>query len=143
MLQFALMLSLLPTCPADGPVTSPFGRRVHPMTGERSFHRGIDLGAPRGSPIRAAWGGVVAHVGRSKSWGRNVVVQSGAFSVRYAHASAVVVAQGDVLARGDLLGKVGATGRTTGPHLHLEASRGRRRLRPDFLIATCQVARVR
>lgn len=142
-LALVLVLLMLPACPADGAVTSGYGLRVHPLTGLRSMHRGIDLAAPRGSPIRSAWPGVVEHVGRSKTWGRNVVVRTGPFAVRYAHAHTVEVEEGDAVARGAQIGTVGATGRATGPHLHLEVARGRRRLRPDFLLATCQAARVR
>lgn len=143
MLALVLVLRFLPACPCDAAVTSGYGRRVHPVTGERSFHRGVDLGAPTGTPIRAAWAGLVEHVGRSKTWGRNVVVRTGNLSVRYAHASDVDVAEGDVVVRGAVLGHVGATGRVTGPHLHLEVARRGRRLRPDFLLAMCQAVRVR
>lgn len=137
MLAAVLVALLVPTCPVDGVVTSGYGRRVHPVTGRLSPHRGVDLGAPRGTPIHAALGGVVEHVGDSSGWGRNVVVRTGTLWVRYAHASTVAVGKGDRIRRGDLVGTVGSTGRATGPHLHLEVARGPRRIDPTFLLCTC------
>jgi murein DD-endopeptidase MepM/ murein hydrolase activator NlpD len=137
-LAAVLVAILLPACPVDGVVTSGYGRRIHPLTGRLSQHRGVDVAAPQGTPIMAVLGGVVDAVGRSSTWGHNVVVRSGTLWIRYAHASTVAVRVGDRLGRGDLVGTVGSTGRTTGPHLHLEATRGRRRIDPKFLIAACR-----
>lgn len=143
MLGLALAILLLPSCPAEGAITSPYGRRIHPLTGRRSFHAGVDVGAPQGSPIRAAFSGTVIHAGRSRTWGRNVVVRTGPLQIRYAHASELEVDEGDEVDAGQQLGAVGATGRVTGPHLHVQVERRGRRVRPDFLLATCAGTRVR
>jgi murein DD-endopeptidase MepM/ murein hydrolase activator NlpD len=132
-----IVAMLVPACPVDGVVTSEYGRRVHPVTGRLSLHRGVDVAAPEGTRIGAALAGIVEAVGRSSTWGHNVVVRSGSLSIRYAHASTVAVSVGDRLGRGDLVGTVGSTGRTTGPHLHFEAIRRSRRIDPMFLMTTC------
>lgn len=137
MLAAILIATVVPACPVDGAVTSGYGRRVHPVTGRLSLHRGVDVAAPEGTRIGAAVGGVVEAIGQSSTWGHNVVVRSGPLWIRYAHASTVAVRVGDRLGRGDLVGTVGSTGRATGPHLHLEATRGNRRIDPTFLICAC------
>lgn len=142
-LGLVLALLMLPSCPADGPVTSPYGRRIHPLTGQRSFHAGVDVGAPKGTPIRAALGGEVVHAGRSRTWGRNVVVRTRGLRVRYAHASDILVTEGELVDAGQRLGSVGSTGRATGPHLHVQVDRRGRHVRPDFLLVKCQAARAR
>lgn len=102
-------------------VSSPFGHRVHPITGAWRLHAGIDLAAPTGQPVFAAATGRVAFAGRRGGYGALVVVAHACgFETRYAHLSEIDVAVGDVVATGARLGAVGETGRTTGPHLHYE-----------------------
>ncbi len=111
----------LPVWPADGPITSRFGPRTHPITGERRLHAGVDVGAHAGAPIAAAGPGVVIRAGPAGGYGNLVEVDHGAgLTTRYAHASAVLVAAGQTVAAGALLARVGSTGASTGPHLHYE-----------------------
>jgi murein DD-endopeptidase MepM/ murein hydrolase activator NlpD len=101
--------------PVNAPVTSPFGPR-----GAR-FHAGIDLAAGLGTPVVAARGGVVTFADWNDGFGKLVVVAHGAGVVTlYAHLSEISVAPGSRLAGADVLGRVGSTGRSTGPHLHFE-----------------------
>jgi murein DD-endopeptidase MepM/ murein hydrolase activator NlpD len=107
--------------PLDGVLTSPYGRRRSPFTRQWKFHRGLDLSAPIGSEIRAPAPGTILSAGWNSGYGRMVQVDHGYGVVsRYAHMGRVRVKKGDRVRRGDALGGVGMTGRTTGPHLHYE-----------------------
>jgi murein DD-endopeptidase MepM/ murein hydrolase activator NlpD len=105
-------------------VTSNFGRRMHPVLKNWRDHRGVDFGAPVGTPVRASSDGVVSFVGtHSGGYGNLVVLKhSGNVSTAYAHLSAFApnLHVGDAVEQGQAVGKVGATGRVTGPHLHYE-----------------------
>ena len=106
---------------ADGFVGSGFGWRSDPFSGEMSHHSGIDFAAPTGTPIHAAAGGVVVLAEYHPVWGNVVEVDHGnAMLTRYAHASRLNVAPGDIVKRGQKLAEVGSTGRSTGSHLHFE-----------------------
>ncbi len=106
---------------ADGFVGSGFGWRSDPFSGEMSHHSGIDFAAPTGTPIHAAAGGVVVMAGYHPVWGNVVEVDHGnTMLTRYAHASRLNVAPGDIVKRGQKLAEVGSTGRSTGSHLHFE-----------------------
>lgn len=101
--------------------TSGYGMRRHPITGQRSMHAGIDLAAPRGTPVKATVEGVVSVAGRQGGFGNVVRIRhSLGFETVYAHLSAIHVKKGDQVRRGDLIGGVGSTGRSTGNHLHYE-----------------------
>jgi len=118
-------------------ITSGFGERRDPITGERSTHTGIDLGAPEGTPIPAALDGVVLSAGPRGGYGNAVEVgHADGSSTLYAHASEVFVAPGERVEAGQPLGLVGQTGRTTGPHLHLEVRRGGRFVDPRLALKT-------
>ena len=109
------------TLPVAGPVTSPFGARTSPTTGAQEFHEGIDIGAARGTPIRAAASGTVTFAGQMSGYGNVVIVShDGGLQTRYAHQSAMSVTAGQTVAAGDVIGAVGSTGEATGPHLHFE-----------------------
>jgi murein DD-endopeptidase MepM/ murein hydrolase activator NlpD len=102
-------------------LTSGFGMRVNPVTGLYREHDGVDLAAAAGTPIVATTGGVVGKAGWSGGYGLMVAVESGAgLETRYAHMSRVAVLPGAQIRAGDVLGYVGSTGRSTGPHLHYE-----------------------
>lgn len=111
------------TVPCSGAlvVTSAFGWRDHPISGEESFHTGVDLGAEYGTPIGAVWAGTVAYAGWYGGYGNVVVLDHGdtVFTL-YGHFAEVTVEPGQSVAAGDLIGYVGSTGYSTGPHLHLE-----------------------
>lgn len=105
--------------PTVGSVTSEYGWRIHPIRGDRSFHDGIDYGAPCGTPVRSTADGVVGSVGWAGAYGRRIEVDHGDARVSsYSHLSATRVAPGDRVARGDVVGLVGTTGLSTGCHLH-------------------------
>jgi len=108
--------------PLEGAVlTSGFGIRNHPVLGGRRQHHGIDLAAPTGTPVFATGDGVVGRADLYSSYGLFISIEHGAsMETRYAHLSRLAVAAGDTVKKGDLIGYVGSTGRSTGPHLHYE-----------------------
>lgn len=111
--------------PANGPVTSPFGMRFHPIDHVWRFHDGLDIGAACGSAIMAAAPGRVVEVSYSSGWGNRVVIDHGvingqALKTSYNHAASYQVAVGDTVARGQVIGAVGSTGVSTGCHLHFQ-----------------------
>jgi murein DD-endopeptidase MepM/ murein hydrolase activator NlpD len=109
-----------PTIPQT-PTTSPFGWRTHPITGDRRFHAGLDLGAPHGSPIYAAEAGIVTTAGSKGGYGEAVVIEHNKeLSTLYGHTSKLYVREGQKVVRGQLIAEVGSTGASTGPHLHFE-----------------------
>lgn len=100
-------------------VTSPFGTRIHPITKKQSFHNGVDLGASSGTPIYASRSGTVTTAVYSGSWGNYVQIDHGdGFSSLYAHMTKFVVSNGQKVKQGQVIGYVGSTGQSTGPHLH-------------------------
>lgn len=105
-----------------GTLTSNYGYRIHPISGKRKMHTGIDLAAPAGTPILAAESGTVSLVRKlGTGYGWYVVVSHGSnISTLYAHMSSIIVSQGQVVSRGQKLGGVGTTGSSTGNHLHFE-----------------------
>jgi len=103
-------------------VTSEFGYRRDPFTGERKGHTGLDLGAPKGTSIRAALPGTVCLVRHSTTgYGYHVMIDhGGGFTTLYAHCSKILVYEGQEVGAGDIIAQVGSTGRSTGNHLHFE-----------------------
>lgn len=102
-------------------LSSTYGMRVHPVLGRRKRHDGVDLAAPTGTPVFATADGAVARAERSRSYGLVVYLDHGAeLETRYAHLSRLLVADGQTVRKGDVIGYVGSTGRSTGPHLHYE-----------------------
>ena len=112
----------LPTfMPISGRLSGAFGWRTDPLHGSGRFHAGVDLAAPAGSPIRATSDGSVTSSGWAGGYGYMVVVSHGnGVETRYAHMSAVAVDVGRSVRQGDVIGLVGSTGRSTGPHVHYE-----------------------
>jgi murein DD-endopeptidase MepM/ murein hydrolase activator NlpD len=107
------------------PQTSAFGWRTHPIFGDRRLHAGIDMGAPIGTPVRAAESGTVLIAGAASGYGTLVVVgHGGGLSSAYAHLSTISVSPGQSVRRGEQVGEVGNEGNSTGPHLHFEVRRG-------------------
>jgi murein DD-endopeptidase MepM/ murein hydrolase activator NlpD len=105
----------------DSALTSAFGMRQSPFTGAWQFHRGIDLAAPVGTSVSACKAGTVRFTGYSQVYGNHVIVShAGNMESLYAHLSVMSVKPGDVVTKGEVIGKVGVTGATTGPHLHFE-----------------------
>jgi len=107
--------------PVSGLVSSPFGFRWHPLHQDVRFHFGTDIAADTGVPILAFADGRVISAREGVGWGKYILLYHGdGIYTRYAHASALYVRTGDVVERGRMIGRVGATGGATGPHLHFE-----------------------
>jgi len=101
--------------------TSPFGTRTDPFRGNSSFHPGVDLAAPVGTPVYATGDAMVSRAGPAAGYGNLVVLLHGAgIETRYGHLSRVLVKVGQTVRRGEMIGLVGSTGRSTGNHLHYE-----------------------
>ena len=104
-----------------GWLSSPFGRRTDPFTGRLAMHDGVDLAGKAGADFMSVAAGVVTFAGNRKGYGRVVEVNhGGGYATRYAHARELVVKVGDIVRKGQTLGKIGSSGRSTGPHVHFE-----------------------
>ncbi len=118
-----------------GRVSSTYGWRRDPIHGRAKFHGGIDLAARYGTEVPAAADGTVVSAGEQGGYGLTVVVKHrDGFQTRYAHLSSIDVHEGDAVGKGELLGRVGSTGRSTGPHLHFEVLKGGQRIDPDRFV---------
>ncbi len=107
--------------PVIGTITSTFGYRPDPVTGEVAFHTGIDISAAEGTPVVAALGGTVINVEDDETYGKTVEIDHGLGVVTlYAHAKDVTVKLGDAVKQGDAIGSVGMTGKATSPNCHFE-----------------------
>ena len=112
-------------------ISSRFGHRRDPFTGRRALHGGLDYAARRGTPVRATASGRVIRAGRQGGYGKLVEIDhGGGITTRYAHLHRIHVKKGQRVGRGKRIGKVGSTGRSTGPHLHYEVRRRGRVLDP-------------
>lgn len=128
--------------PVNGPITSPFGWRIHPIHGTRKHHNGVDFGAEKGSPIRAADSGRITEVVSTcqegdqecgGGFGNYIVIDHGnGFETLYAHllTNSATVRVGAWVEQGQVIGRVGSTGWSTGPHLHFELYQNRKRVDP-------------
>lgn len=121
--------------PVEGAVTSGFGLRADPFTGDAALHRGMDVGAPEGTPIRAPAAGVVRSAGERGGYGHAVEIDHGGGLVTlYGHASELLVSAGDRVAAGQEIARVGRSGRATGAHLHFEVRMGGRPVDPSRVL---------
>jgi murein DD-endopeptidase MepM/ murein hydrolase activator NlpD len=107
--------------PVEGQVTGSFGERIDPFNGEGAFHSGVDIGSSYGHPIVAPADGVVTVTDTMGGYGKTIMIDHGnGISTRYGHLSGFSVTAGQKVQRGDVIGYVGESGRSTGPHLHYE-----------------------
>lgn len=119
--QKSLLQSIPSIAPVEGWVTSGFGSRTSPFTGESTQHMGIDIAAPPGTPVKAPADGVVIYAGKKEGFGNFVMIAHGYGIIsRFGHNEQNIVQPGQKVARGEQIATVGATGRTTGPHVHYE-----------------------
>ncbi|MBN2059219.1 MAG: M23 family metallopeptidase [Deltaproteobacteria bacterium] len=116
------MLSCTPSIwPTKGWITSNFGNRISPFTDQKEFHSGLDISARTGSPIIAPADGIVDSIGSTYGFGKTIIIKHGyGHKTKYAHLSEYLVKKGEKVKRGQHIGLVGSSGRTTGPHLHYE-----------------------
>ncbi len=127
--------SIQPISPEDSYwMTSPFGYRSDPFNKRRTVHHGIDLAGPYGLKIYATGDGVVVSAYYNKhGYGKEVIIDHGfGYRTRYAHLQLLLVKPGDIVKRGHVVGELGSTGRSTGPHLHYEVQYNRRAINPLF-----------
>jgi murein DD-endopeptidase MepM/ murein hydrolase activator NlpD len=119
--QINVMASTPTINPTKGLITSTFGFRKSPFTGLRDFHYGLDIGAKIGTPVKATADGKVTFSSRQGSLGNLVIIDHGhGMLTRYGHLSKILINRGDFVKRGEIIGEVGNTGRSTGSHLHYE-----------------------
>lgn len=112
-------------------ITSTYGRRQDPMGDGTKFHSGVDLACNPGTPVKATADGIVSHSGWTTDSGYVIVLEHGlGFSTIYAHNKSNSVNVGDKVLRGDVIGHVGSTGRTTGPHVHYEVLKDGKNINP-------------
>ncbi len=120
-----------------GYVSSGYGWRVHPISGEKNLHRGVDIAVAQGTPIKAIHDGRVVSAGDAGSYGLCVVIEDEkGYQSRYAHCSSLSVSEGQEVKRGDVIAAVGSTGNSTGPHLHLEIMLDGEYLNPYYFVDT-------
>lgn len=118
-----------------GYITSPYGYRIHPITGEKNLHRGVDIGAAMGTPIKSVHDGHVISAGDAGDYGLSIVIEDEkGYQSRYAHCSSLSVTVGQEVKRGDIIAAVGSTGVSTGPHLHLEIKHNGEYLNPYYFV---------
>ena len=128
--------------PVQGHVTSTFGWRMHPLLHFERFHKGTDIGAPWGSPIYAVLDGVVQAAGRAGGYGNFIKLgHAGGLQSGYGHMSSFAVRAGQRVRQGEVIGYVGSTGLSTGPHLHWEVWRNGQAINPQSISFT-SVARL-
>jgi len=113
-------------------VTSGFGPRISPFTQQLAMHDGLDIGAPSETPVRAPAGGKVAAVGYDTKMGRMIALDHGyGIETRYGHLAKALVREGQKVKRGDIIGLVGSSGLSTGPHLHYMVKVNDRAVNPE------------
>ena len=129
--QKNLLASTPSVWPVRGWVSSGFGYRTSPFTGEREFHKGIDISTREGTPIVAPANGIVSYLGWEHGYGKIITITHGhGLVTRYAHLKKGLVKKGQHVKRGETIALVGNTGRSTGPHLHYEVHVNRVRINP-------------
>ena len=122
-------------------LTSEYGMRTHPVLGGRRNHKGIDLAQPTGTPVYATADGIVSRAEPFSSYGNYIQIEHGGeMQTRYAHLSGYAVASGEQVRKGQLIGFVGSTGRSTGPHLHYEVRIAGEAVDPRPYMITAEMA---
>ena len=129
--------------PLDSDTSSAFGWRSDPFRGRRKFHNGVDLRAAYGTEVPTAAPGKVTFAGERGAYGLLVVVEHpNGVETRYAHLSSTAVQPGDSVAAGQTIGRVGSSGRSTGPHLHFEVLLDGKRVNPEQIASARSTASI-
>jgi murein DD-endopeptidase MepM/ murein hydrolase activator NlpD len=133
--ELKLALGELFIYPIRGRLTSPYGWRADPISGDRRYHAALDLAASTGTPVKAAMEGTVALVSTNSVYGKYIILSHpGGYQTMYAHLSQTSVIQGAAVSQGMKIGEVGSTGYSTGPHLHFAVYKNGRAVNPlDYL----------
>jgi len=119
-----------------GWMSSGFGRRVDPISGRLAWHAGVDFAGKRGASVVSVAAGVVVFAGTRKGYGRMIEIDhGGGYMTRYGHHDKLLVEAGDLVKKGQLIGRMGSTGRSTGPHVHLEVLKDGRQVDPARYVA--------
>jgi len=114
-----------------GWISSDYGYRKDPFSGKKSFHHGVDIAGKKGSEVVAVASGLVTEAGRQSGYGYVVEIRhADGYVTRYGHNSKILVKVGDIVSKGDLIGLMGSTGRSTGPHVHFEVARNGKSINP-------------
>jgi murein DD-endopeptidase MepM/ murein hydrolase activator NlpD len=112
-------------------MSSPYGKRVDPISGKQAWHAGMDFAGRHGSDVITVANGVVTYAGRRDGYGLMVEISHGNdVSTRYGHHDALSVTPGQTVKRGDVIGQMGSSGRSTGPHVHFEVLRKGKAINP-------------
>ena len=129
--QTARLLATPSIAPTKGWATSGFGYRTSPFTGNREFHRGLDVAGRIGTPVKSPSNGRVAFAGRKRALGKTIILSHDyGIETIYGHLEEILVKPGDKVSRGDLIARMGTTGRSTGPHLHYQVEVNKKPVNP-------------
>lgn len=122
--------------PSEGGwLSSHFGMRTDPFTARKAMHRGVDIANRFGAPVLSASRGIVIYASKMRDYGYLVEIEHGyGYRTRYAHMSAITVSPGDIVEASQIVGRIGSSGRSTGPHLHYEVRRNNQALNPEKFI---------
>lgn len=121
--------------PVDGEITSGYGYRVHPISGEYLMHKGTDIAEDKGTGIKSALDGIVKEIDYNNSYGNYIIIShGGGFETLYAHCEEIYSTVGEEVKQGDIVAAVGSTGRSTGPHVHFEIRISGETIDPEWLL---------
>lgn len=126
--------------PVLGRITSSFGWRKAPVSRRTTFHQGIDIGAPFGTPVKATADGLVIEARYRRGWGNLVVVDHGTYITYYGHLRKIFVKEGTFVTKSQLIAEVGSSGYSTGPHLHYEINQDGKPIDPLKIIRQQEVS---
>ncbi len=119
-------------CPVTGPVSSPYGYRQDPFSGQTKYHKGLDIAVEKGTPVKSVFSGTVTESGYNSVGGNYIVIDHGnSVMSYYGHLQVSQVSVGDSVKTGDIIGKSGNTGKVTGAHLHFQLSYNGRTVNPQ------------
>lgn len=117
---------------SKGWISSPYGKRKDPFTGKKAFHRGVDIAGKKGSDVFAVAAGVVTEAGKKSGYGYLVEIRHvDGYVTRYGHNDKIIVKTGDLVSKGQVIGSMGSSGRSTGPHVHFEIARNGKSINPS------------
>jgi murein DD-endopeptidase MepM/ murein hydrolase activator NlpD len=134
-------VNILPSVwPVNGRLMDGYGHRSDPLSGEGEMHKGVDISAPQGTAVRASADGIIVHASWNSGYGRCIIIDHGNnYQTLYGHLSRMDVMEGQEIRQGEVIGAVGTTGHSTGPHLHYEVHVGATPVNPYRFLARAPV----